>query len=477
MEPIIGRKNEIAALQQYAVSQKAEFIAVYGRRRVGKTFLIDQQFIGSYAFRMTGVIDGSFSDQMLAFKDAMEEYHLSMETSPTCWMEAFIELKKALRHKVEQHERCIIFIDELPAMDTPGSNVANAVGYFWNNWAKLHDNITFIICGSATSWMIDNVIDSHGGLHDRITHEMHIHPFTLQETKQYLDKYHFSWNELMTLQTYMVFGGVPYYLSLLNPQESLVQNINRLFFSIDDQMRREYKRLFITLYRKPQAYMSIVECLAKSRYGLTREQIAKSIGTANNGHLGEKLTILCSSDLVQELHVREKKIKNTECVYRLCDMFCLFYLTFLNKSQVERDYWLHHINTPEVNTWMGLSYESISLNHINIIKKALRIEGVSTLHYAWRSKTTTPAAQIDLVIERADQIVNICEVKYSLDEYDLQKEEYNKLQYRCSAFSKETGLKHTTWPTMITTQGLKVNSYSQLIPSQITLKDFFAVMS
>lgn len=473
MEPIIGREKEIAALQQYAASARAEFVAVYGRRRVGKTFLIDQQFIGRYAFRMTGVIDGSFSDQMIAFKDAMAEYQLPIETNPTCWMEAFIELKKALRQKVEQKERCIIFIDELPAMDTQGSNVANAIGYFWNNWAKLHDNITLIICGSATSWMIDNVIDSHGGLHDRITQEMHIHPFTLKETKSYLDEYHFYWNELMTLQTYMVFGGVPYYLSLLNPRESLVQNINRLFFSVDDQMRREYKRLFTTLYKKPQVYMAIVECLASARYGLTREQIAKAVGTSNNGHLGEKLTILRNSDLIQELHVREKKIKNTECVYRLCDMFCLFYLTFISRAQVEKDYWTYHINSPEVNTWMGLSFENIALSHIDAVKKALRIEGVSTLHYAWRSKTTIPAAQIDMVIERADQIVNICEVKYSMEEYDLQKEEYDKLLHRCSAFAKETSLKHITWPTMITTHGLKVNSYSQLIPSQITLKDFF----
>jgi len=471
MEPIIGRSKEIAALQQYAMSQKAEFVAVYGRRRVGKTFLIDQQFFGRYAFRMTGVIDGSFEEQMMAFIDAMQEYDLPIESTPTTWMEAFIELKKALRKVVDTHERCILFIDELPAMDTAGSNVANAVGYFWNSWAQLHDNITLIICGSATSWMIDNVIDSHGGLHDRITQEMHIHPFTLAETKLYLDEYQFRWNELMVLHTYMVFGGVPYYLSLLNPRDSFVQNIDRLFFSADDQMRREYKRLFTTLYKRPKVYMDIVQCLAASRYGLTREQIAKSIGSSNNGHLGEKLEILCNSDLIQQLQVREKKIKSTECVYRLRDMFCLFYLTFLSRAQVERDYWAHHINTPEVNTWMGLSYESIAINHIDAIKHALRIEGVATLHYAWRSKTITPAAQIDLVIERADQIVNICEIKYSIGTYELQKTELDKIWHRCDAFAKETELKHTIWPTMITTFGLKDNGYSQQIPSQITLKE------
>ena len=251
MGVIIGREVEIKRLRAAAESAKPEFVALYGRWRVGKTFLINQVFGTQFAFKMTGVIDGRLNDQFTAFEDAMYDYGYDVTEKPTDWMQAFIMLKRALKKKVESGERCVIFLDELPAMDAEGSNVAGAVGYFWNSWASQYDNVLFIICGSATSWMITNVIDSKGGLHDRITEEMPIHPFTLKETEAYLDSRHFVWTRQMVLQTYMAFGGVPYYLSLLEPEESLVQNVDRLFFSQDMQMRREFRRQFFTRHALP----------------------------------------------------------------------------------------------------------------------------------------------------------------------------------------------------------------------------------
>ena len=231
MNTIIGREQEIKKLSAAVDRVRPEFIALYGRRRVGKTFLINQMFRNQFAFKMTGVIEGTLKDQFTAFVDAMNDYGFDVPEQPKDWMQAFIMLKNALKKKVNNGEQCIVFIDELPAMDAEGSNVAGAVGYFWNNWASQYDNFVFIICGSATSWMITNVIDSKGGLHDRITVEMPIHPFTLKETEQYLEYQHFLWNRQMVLQAYMIFGGIPYYLSLLDKEESLVQNVDRLFFS------------------------------------------------------------------------------------------------------------------------------------------------------------------------------------------------------------------------------------------------------
>ena len=408
METIIGRLTEIKKLTSAVNSHRAEFIALYGRRRVGKTFLINQMFRNQFAFKMTGVIEGSLKDQFTAFTDAMSDYGYDMPEKPDDWMKAFILLKNALKPKVNSGERCVIFIDELPAMDAENSNVAGAVGYFWNNWASQYDNIVFIICGSATSWMITNVIDSKGGLHDRITIEMPIHPFTLNETELYLKDKQFVWNRQMTLQAYMVFGGIPYYLSLLDREESLVQNVDRLFFSQDMQMRREFRRLFNTLYKNPDRYIDIIKALGKSRSGLTREEIAGALKGANNGHLGRQLEDLVCCDLIRKNIVREKKIKRKDAIYQLCDFFSIFYLTFIDKAEVEQQYWAHHINTPEVNAWMGLAYERICMAHIGQIKHSLRIDAISTLTYSWRSKTTTPAAQIDIIIERADKIVNIC---------------------------------------------------------------------
>ena len=359
-------------------------------------------------------------------------------------------------------------------MDAENSHVASAVGYFWNNWASLHSNVLFIICGCATSWMISNVIDSRGGLHDRITIEMPIHPFTLKEVEDYLDGNQFLWNRQMTLQAYMVFGGIPYYLSLLDNEESLVQNIDRLFFSQDTQMRREFRRLFNTLYKKPDKYIGIIRALGKSRRGMTREQLAQELKCPNNGHLGKKLDDLVYCDLVRRNIVREKEIKRKDAIYQLCDFFCLFFLTFIDRAEVERQYWAHHINTPETNTWMGLAFERICMAHIQQIKYALRIDAISTLCYSWRSKESVPAAQIDIVIERADRIVNICEVKYSQDEYVLDKDEYERMCRRRNSFVQETGIRHTPWLTMITTEGVAKGKYTEMIQSQIRLDDFFA---
>ena len=477
MEAIIGRSVEQSKLRKCVDSQRAEFVALYGRRRVGKTFLINQMFRNQFAFKMTGVIEGTLKDQFAAFADAMTDYGFPMAEQPKDWMQAFIMLKNALKAKVNTGERCIVFIDELPAMDVEGSGVASAVGYFWNSWASLHDNIVFIICGSATSWMISNVIDSKGGLHDRITLELPIHPFTLQETEEYLNEHRFLWNRQMILQAYMVFGGIPFYLSLLDHESSFVQNIDDMFFSHDSQMRREFRRLFNTLYKKPERYIDIIKTLSTSRRGMTREELSRQLKCANNGHLGQQLEDLVYCDLIRKNIVREKTIKRKDAIYQLSDFFCQFYLSFIERAEVEQHYWQHHINTPEVNAWMGLAYERICMAHIEQIKHALRIDAISTQTYSWRSRTSTPAAQIDIVIERADQIVNICEVKFCQNEYVLEKEEYEKINNRKSAFIQETGLRHTPWITMITTEGVARGKYSEMIQSQVCLDDLFAKIS
>ena len=475
METLIGRDLEIKRLKVAVESARPEFVALYGRRRVGKTFLINQMFKNQFAFKVTGVIEGKLKDQFTAFSDAMYDYGFNMPEQPKDWMQAFIMLKHALKQKVESGERCVVFIDELPALDAEGSNVAGAVGYFWNSWASQYDNIIFIICGSATSWMITNVIDSKGGLHDRITVEMPIHPFTLKETESYLENQRFIWNRQIILQAYMVFGGIPYYLSLLDREESLVQNVDRMFFSQDMQMRREFRRLFNTLYKNPDRYIDIIKALSKSRKGLTRGELAKELKCANNGHLGKQLEDLVFYDLIRKNVVREKEIKRKDSIYQICDFFSLFYMAFIDKAEVEMQYWAHHINTPEINSWMGLTFERICMAHIPQIKHALHIDTISTLSYSWRSKTSTPAAQIDIIIERADKIVNICEVKYSQDEYNLNKEEYDKICKRKNVFIQETGLRHTPWITMITTEGVAQGKYSEMIQSQVRLDELFEI--
>lgn len=470
---LIGRNKESEELEQYLLSGKAEFIAIYGRRRVGKTYLVNQHFKGRIAFSMSGIIDGESSEQMEAFVQALEFSGYKHIAKPTTWLKAFAELRKFLQPKVDSGEPCIVFLDEIPCLDTQRSGFIRALGHFWNSWASLQDNIKLIVCGSATTWMIKNIIDSKGGLHNRVTHEIPLHPFSLHEVEEYLNHGHFSWSRLTILQTYMALGGVPYYLSLLQPQESLAENLDRLFFSQDAPLRREYLRLYKTLFNAPEPYMKIVQALAANKQGLTRQELA--VKTKISGKtLSEKLSNLQNCDLTRHYYVKEKKIKKNGGIYQLTDFFSLFYLTFADKGFGDEHYWTHHLLSPELNNWYGLCFERICVAHIGQIKRALHLDAMAVQTYSWRSKRTREkGAQIDIIIDRADKMINVCEVKFCQGPYSLDKAEYEKLLNRMHAFANETGTRSGLYLTMITTEGLADGMYAKNIMSQVVLDDLF----
>lgn len=472
MNKLIGREQEIRQLKEYTSSNRPELVAVYGRRRVGKTFLVNQLFARKLSFAMTGVLNGTKDEQMEAFIDAMQEYSGELVEKPKTWMEAFRILKAFLKKKVVLKQRCIVFFDELPSMDTQRSGFVRALGYFWNSWASLQDNLTLIVCGSATSWMIRHIVDDKGGLHDRITHEMHLRPFTLRETELYLENGGFRWDRLSVMQAYMALGGIPYYLSLLHRNESFAMNIDRLFFSEDEEMRREYRRLYGTLFKSPDSYTTIVSALSKVRSGLTRNELRKALGKDSSGSLSNKLEDLVNCDIIRKYVVRERDIKKNSAIYQLTDFYSLFYLTFVPKAEAETGYWSNHIGTPEVNTWLGLGFERLCMAHVPQIKLALHLDRVATKFYTWRKKSL-PKVQIDMILERADNIINVFEIKYSEAEYTLDKEEEDKLRNRVETFRNETGAKEALWPTLITTYGLTEGKHSSTFVTTLTMDDLF----
>lgn len=471
-QTIVGRKKELSLINQYFNSGKAEFIAVYGRRRVGKTFLIRQHFRNQFAFDMTGIMEGTKSEQMTAFHTALKTYGYTGKKN-TNWIDAFFALRQVLESRIEEGKRCVIFIDELPCLDTPKAGFVNALGHFWNNWANWQSEIMLIVCGSATSWMVRNVIDNHGGLHDRITHEIHLHPFTLTETEEFFKLNGFSWNRLSIMQTYMAIGGIPYYMSLFERTDSPATGLDRLFFSGNAELKKEYRRLFSSLFKNPHPYLEIITLLSKHPKGMTREEISTELKTSNNGKLGEMLTDLIYCDFLQKNNVREKRIKSNSAIYQLIDFYTIFYNTFANKNIMEEHFWTRNINTPEINIWYGLAFERVCKAHIEKIKTALGIASVSTEYYSWRSNLIEKGAQIDIIIDRADNIINLCEVKYSENLYSLDKEEYMKIQNRISVFKEATNSRSNIIPTMITTFGMKEGTYSDQIIAKINMEDLF----
>lgn len=469
---IVGRKEEIALLERYMSSGRAEFIALYGRRRVGKTFLIRQYFQNRFAFDLTGIIEGKRAEQMDVFYHALQQAGYGGH-KPKTWLDAFFALRAVLEQKMGHGEACVVFIDEMPCLDTPKSGFVHALGHFWNSWAAWQPEMKLIVCGSATSWMVRNIIDNHGGLHDRVTHEMALKPFTLNETEAYFRALGFPWSRLGVLHAYMAVGGIPYYLSLFRPEESPAQGIDRLFFAENGELQKEYKRLFASLFRNPEPYLSIIRLLASKPSGMTREEIRGHMGGSNNGHLGDWLTDLVYCNFLSSYRVKEKRVKANSAIYKLVDFYTLFYHAFVGKASMNTNYWTRVQGTPTVNSWFGLAYERVCMAHVAQIKKALGIGSVVTEAYSWRSKDAAHPAQVDLLIERADKMINLCEVKYSEGEYSLSQEEYLNIGRRVENFRTAVQTRYGIVPTLITTFGLAKGMYADSIHATVVLDDLF----
>ena len=471
MSGLIGREKEKQLLKLYIESNRSEFIAIYGRRRIGKTFLVTETLGDKLDFDMTGVINGNSAMQLTSFALSLTQSGYTGKR-PANWIEAFSALREVITARGNQ-QQVLVFIDEMPCLDTPKSGFVPALDLFWNGWASRQKNIKLIVCGSATTWMVDNIIDSHGGLHNRITHEIHLHPFTLHETEEYLKANDFHWNRLTICQTYMILGGVPYYLSLLDNKLGLPANVDRLFFSDDAELAGEYERLVSSLFRNPQPYKDIIRLLTDNKSGLTRKEISSKLGKESGGNLSKMLTNLENCDFLRKYNVREKKINSNNGIYQLTDFYVRFYNDFCRLHSTDSHYWSNSLNTPKQNNWYGLAYERLCMAHVQQIKQALGIAGIRTEYYSWRSKQSKPAAQVDLIIERADDIVNLCEIKYSRGKYTIDANEEAKLRNRITDFEQETGLKKAIQLTMITTYGLNENAHSYEVAASLDMNALF----
>ena len=427
MEKIIGREAEFGKLADYMESGKSEFIALYGRRRVGKTFLIRSFFKDQFDFYATGVIDGSRETEMEAFHNALVRYG-HKGNKATSWIEAFTQLAELLERKNRNRKRrLVVFIDELPCFDTHRSGFLQALDLFWNSRASWIDNIYFVVCGSATSWMMRNIVNNKAGLHKRATHTMHLRPFSLGQTEEYLKSRKFRWPRIAVLQAYMVLGGVPY-------------------------------------------YMEIVRLLSTHRDGYTRTEIANELKIPDNGHLSDMLDDLEHCDFVRRYNNGTLQ-KNG--IYQLVDFFSLFHYRFGTRRVTDEHFWRNTLGTPEQNNWYGLTFERVCLWHVRQIIHGLRLDAIRHEYYAWRSQNSQPAVQIDLVIDRADSIVTICEMKYSKDDYTLSEKEYRNIVRRMETFQKETGHKGGVQVSLVTTYGLNENMYSEISPIPITMEELF----
>ncbi len=473
MNDIIGREKEIKQLDKVKESHKSEFVALYGRRRVGKTFLVREYFQYQFDFQLTGLANANTTQQLTNFHLGLQrQAKISFDEKPENWLEAFQRLIDHLE-TIEENRKKVIFWDELPWFDTRNSDFLMALEHFWNSWATNRKDIILVTCGSAASWMINELISNHGGLHNRVTERIKIHPFTLQETERMLQSKNNVLDRYQILQLYMVMGGIPYYLDAVSPEKSAAQNIEELCFRKGALLESEFQNLFASLFKKPENYEMIIAGLATKAKGMTRKELTEVTGLKTGGSLTKRLNELEESGFITPYTLFNKKSKSV--LYRLSDFYSLFYLKFIkNNTHYDEGIWINAIDNPRQRAWAGYAFEQICLAHIPQIKKALGISGVISYASSWKSTKSLKGAQIDLVIDRRDQVVNLCEVKYSINPYLITKAYSDNLRNKIGTFRSETKTRKAIFLTMITTYGLERNKHStSLVQNEITMDDLF----
>ncbi|MDO9154763.1 MAG: ATP-binding protein [Paludibacter sp.] len=471
MAQLIGRKHETDFINTLLIADNSDFIVVYGRRRIGKTFLIREHFNNSFDFQLTGLANATIRQQLKNFDVSLAKYSKKAFEQPKTWFDAFQQLIEVLEKNRKRKK--VVFLDEMPWMDTPKSDFISALEHFWNSWASARNDILLIVCGSATSWINNKLINNKGGLHNRVTRKIKLEPFTLSECETYLQKRNIHWTRHQLIECYMIVGGVPYYLSLMQQGLSLAQNIDRLLFVENGMLRNEFDNLYASLFRNADNHIKIIETLSRKNQGFSRDELLQSAGLPNSGWSTKILDELESSGFIRRYVPLYKKRRDS--FYQLSDYYSMFYYRFIATRKInDKQFWSNTIDSASHRAWSGFAFEQVCMSHIEQIKVKLGISGIKTTIGSWRKVDKDGAAQIDLLIDRNDQVINLCEMKYAGSEFVIDKKYDIEMRKKIAVFKHATNCRKAVYLTMITTYGLKQNEYALgLVQNQLTMNDLF----
>ena len=482
VKKMVGRKKEIQVLKNAYESDKAELVAIYGRRRIGKTYLVYETFNDVLSFSHAGLspLDiekktnkEQIAEQLKHFRNSLKLYGLSDCPELNDWSEAFFELERLLTSK-RGHGPLVVFIDELPWLDTPKSDFVKAFEGFWNTWACRFKDVKVFVCGSAASWMLNRLINDKGGLYGRVTREIPMKPFTLKETEELFLSKGIRLSRYDIIRAYMVFGGIPYYLNYFEKGKTVSQTVNDLLFGPNAVLRREFSSLFTAIFDQPKKAEMIVRALSSKNRGLERKELIAKTGIKDGGALSSILNALEYSSLILRYNLFGHSKK--EVYYKLVDPFCLFYLHFVeDASTIDPSFWQGVSQSQTVVSWRGFAFENVCFTHINEIKKSLGIAGVNaSISPFYSTGEEGKGSQIDLLISRADNFVNLCEIKFYGNEYTQNRKESLNLSNKVESIVPLIPKKASVHPVLITTFGLKYNEYSGDYEHIVTADDLFA---
>jgi len=472
---LIGRKEEKETFKYCLNSSESKLIAIYGRRRVGKTFLVRKYFQSKVKFEVAGLYKGEMSDQLTHFASTLIKYGWQEASlhPPKSWKSAFDMLERFI-NSIKGNQKKVIFLDELPWLDTPKSKFLMSFQNFWNAYCTKRNDIVCVICGSAASWMIKKVLKSKGGLHNRVSEKIRLTPFNLYEVEQFFKNKGIRWSKYDIAQLYLTTGGIPYYLDAVRKGESVVQFVNRACFSKDGILTDEYKVLFSSLFENSTRHYQIVEALNTKRKGLNRKEIIEKTPLESGGTLTTVLNELEESGFIE--NVVPYHLNKTKSLYKLADNFVIFHLKFMkNKTSTAKRNWGNISKSQSWVSWSGLAFERLCFAHLTQIKRALKLEAIECQISPWSKKDKKEGTQIDLLIDRADRIVNVCEIKFANSDFTIDKDYAKKLRNKIQLFSgMNMNKRKNIFLTMITTFGVSDNEYyKELVQSEVVLDDLF----
>ena len=476
-DTIIGRVKEKERLDECMTADQAQLVIVYGRRRVGKTFLINEYFGNKFALKVTGTYGKGKDVQIRNFISSLNrQMHRKIDV-PGNWYDVF-ELLRDYIETLDEKAKQVFFFDEMPWLDNQKSDFLPAFEWFWNDFAATRKNVVFIVCGSATSWMDEKIVNNKGGLFNRQTCKLYLQSFRLFEVEEYLKNKKIEWSRYDIIKCYMIMGGIPYYLSLLDKKLSFSQNVDKLFFEKGGELEDEFNHLYNTLFTNSDIYINVVEALSRKRSGLTRSELLKSIAKGTGGDISKVLNNLILSGFVRASSFYGKKKKDT--LYQLCDFYTAFYFRYIKDNYgKDEHYWSNSGDSPSRKSWEGLVFEQICFDHVPQIKHKLGISGILTEQSSWfiqATKEEPEGAQIDMLIARRDKVISLCEIKFSDGEYTINKDYDLKLRNKAEVFRRATKCRDSIQLVMITTYGVKKNMYSSLINNEVTMDDLFVML-
>lgn len=413
MKRFVGRELELKKLRAIGEADEPSIVVVYGRRRVGKTELLEQAFRHRNILKFEGIEGLSEKDQYANAMRQLAKYvgeDLLTKVQITSWSEFF-----DLVARYTKEGTWTIYLEELQWLANYESKLLSELKYAWDNQFRRNPKLLLILCGSAPSFMLEKVVHSKA-LYNRSQHEIHLQELSISETKLFLK----NRSDREIFNAYLSVGGIPEYLKWVDKESSVFQGLCTHAFTSGSFFSREFEKIFTSSLANNKHYREIIETLSRCKF-LSREELAEKLKLTSGGTLSILLTDLEKCGFISKYCPYNLSNSSNVIRYAIADNYLHFYFNFIRpiQSKIENGDYNEvpqsAIKMDSYAKWLGFAFERWCRKYSRVIAKILGFSGVQYRSGAYFSRATNkkdPGYQIDLVFDRADKVYTICEMKY-----------------------------------------------------------------